>query len=112
VRNITKPSSVLFRSDEEFEAYNQAVQFLYRAGFSCGSMERGSPTGFVHGDCTIMKWRDLSDEDKAEMHGEITARGSSRHGPIWVDLYDTAPQEARDAFVAAAERHGQARGED
>lgn len=80
-----------------FAATNAAEAWLTSRGFSVGFMEGNAPRGIRHGDCVISKWRNLSAQDKLAMHGAIS--GDHRLGPVTVDLFDSAPAEARAAFA-------------
>lgn len=66
----------------DFKAYNRALEALRTNGFSVGRMEAHSPTGILFGDFDIQKWRNLSRDDRIQLHGTIT--GSCRHGPCRV----------------------------
>ncbi|OWK35207.1 hypothetical protein FRUB_08011 [Fimbriiglobus ruber] len=64
-------------------------------------MERGAPIGFAYGDCLISKWRNLSTRDKDQLDGQISTDTSFRSGPVYVDLYGDASEDARKAFAKA-----------
>lgn len=68
----------------DFEAYRAACRWLTDRGIAYGSMQAGSPTGLMVGNYAISKWRNLSAQDRAELHGTMT--GDMRKGPVRVAL--------------------------
>jgi hypothetical protein len=70
---------------EEFSGYDAAVKWLESQGYSVGSMQARSPTGFVKGNCVVSKWRSLSEVDKFDLDGQIEA-GDFRHGTVVVSF--------------------------
>jgi hypothetical protein len=97
---MTQRTSITFEGAEDFEAINKAEAFLKSLGFSYGSMQRGEPIGILYGDYLISKWRNMTPAERDSLHGQITAE-SFRSGPVHVDIYDDAPEEA---FAAIARR--------
>lgn len=88
------------RAGVDFSALNDAQEFLKARGFSFGSpcSENGvdKAQGVMFGTgWQIAKWRDLSAEDQARLHGTLT--GPRRKGPIRVAIFWEAP-----AFAIAA----------
>lgn len=89
-----------FNQPGDFDATNAAEEFLRLAGFSVGSMQRGDPRGIMFGDCDISKWRNLRETERQSLHGQMLGRG--RTGPIIVEIFENAPQEAKQSFHKTA----------
>jgi len=87
----------IFAGKEIFEASNAAENFLRERGFSFGSTQVGGPQAILFGDRIVSKWRNLNKKERAAVHGVIT--GDIRNGPVEVDIYDSAPDEAITAFA-------------
>jgi len=88
------------RPGVDFSALNDALEFLTARGFSVGpgcqdAMGGDKPHGVMFGQWKIAKWRDLSPEDQAQLHGTLS--GQRRKGPVRVAIFFTAP-----AFAIAA----------
>jgi hypothetical protein len=96
----------VFTGPGAFEAYYDAQDWLKARGFSCGSGQRGAPSGLLFGDFTIAKWKNLTLAQRLGCHGELT--GDHRHGPVTVTLFRHAPQ---DAIAAARTTSGTGGGE-
>lgn len=79
------------------EALGAAREWLEARGFSVGNWQRGAPCGVLFGDYNIAKWRNLSHQDRGELHGSLTR---VENDDIVFLLYGTAPAEAK---IAAAE---------
>ena len=61
----------------KFSNDDKAEEALRVAGFTVGVLQRSSPRGIVYGDeYFISKWRNLSPDDRARLHGIY-----QRHGP-------------------------------
>src|SRR4051794_35296443 len=88
-----------FYGSVDFQACRPAQRFLAERGFSVGSMKGPSPRGILYGEYDIQKWRNLSAEERRELHGIMA--GSMRNGPITITLYDSAPEEAKAEFERA-----------
>lgn len=54
----------------------------------------------MKGDYNIAKWRNLNKQERDELHGQMTTEISFRSGPIYVDIYDDAPDDVE--FTEAA----------
>ncbi len=63
--------SITFRDKEFFVAEARAIRFLESAGFSVGRKQTHAPRGILHGSFDIQKWRNLSDRDRAALHGAL-----------------------------------------
>lgn len=68
----------------DFEAMYAAEQWCADNGYSVGAGQRGSPRGLLRGDFVIMKWRNLSAQERAELDGTMT--GDMRNGPVTVSV--------------------------
>lgn len=97
-----------FSQPGTFEAMGAAEQLLEAAGFSVGSTERGNPRGIMFGSHSIAKWRNLNGRERAQLDGHLT--GDMREGPVTIEIFESAPQEARrkfhDACTALAKAEG------
>lgn len=80
--------TITFEHDGDFVAANYAEAFLASAGFSVGTQQRGAPRGILYGLYDIQKWRNLSERDKAGLHGTLS---SGRIDPATIKLCDTSP---------------------
>src|SRR3546814_5739015 len=76
-----------------FAAYNRMVREIGAAGFAIGASQVGSPVGLMFGHYIVSKWRNLNQQQRAELHGIV--EGDRRTGPLLVTIYDDAPREAR-----------------
>lgn len=85
-----------FKSEVDFGACRSAECFLERAGFSLGRMQRGDPRGILFGTYNIQKWRNLSEDDRKALHGQMT--GNMRDGPVEIRIFGRAPDEAKKEF--------------
>lgn len=71
---------------QTFGAITAAEKWCRDHGLSVGSMCSGLPIGLMRGDYAIMKWRNLSDEDRAGLDGQIEPIGDFRNGGARVKL--------------------------
>lgn len=83
----------------DFAPMYAAERFLEACGFSIGHCQRGSPRGILFGDFDIQKWRNLTEADREALHGTMT--GDMRAGPVTITIFETAPEEGRNAICAA-----------
>ena len=90
------PLKLTFTDDGDFAAAHRAVSWLEECGFSIGKMQGRAPRGILFGLYDIQKWRNLSEADRAELHGILY--GDMRNGPVTVKIFDTAPDDAKAAF--------------
>lgn len=72
-----------FKSTGTFTAINDATKWLQENGFSVGRMCSPDPIGFKKGDWNIMKWRNLSNDDRGMLDGRITS-SDFREGDVIV----------------------------
>lgn len=75
----------VFDEQGEFAAMNAAEAWCAGHGLSVGQMQRGAPRGLLMGNFEVAKWRNLTREERAALHGLMT--GDMRHGPINVHLH-------------------------
>lgn len=75
-----------------FSALTMAQAYLKERGFSFGAMAAPSPIGVMHGRWMISKWRDMTNDEIAALHGTLT--GDHRNGPVKLTLFFTAPVAA------------------
>ena len=88
-----------YASNVVFGAVNAAEADLEARGFSVARMQAHQPSGILFGDFDIQKWRNLSTAHREALHGQMT--GDFRNGPVTVRIFDTAPDEAKEAFCRA-----------
>ncbi|MGB3644602.1 MAG: hypothetical protein WBA15_08995 [Mesorhizobium sp.] len=85
-----------FSDPGDFVAESRAVAQLEECGFSVGRRQRGAPRGILFGCYDIQKWRNLNEGHRAALHGIMT--GDMRHGPVVVEIFDSAPDEVKAAL--------------
>ncbi len=74
----------VFQQTGDFVAMHLAEDWCKDQGISVGSGERGRPRGLLRGDFTIAKWRNLNENERAALDGEMT--GDMRNGPITIQM--------------------------
>jgi len=87
---------VTFDFEGDFQSSYAAEKWLKDRGFSYGPSQAMAPTAIWFGDCSISKWRNLSAQDKREMHAVML---NQRNGPVNIDLMPGASDEAIAAFM-------------
>jgi hypothetical protein len=80
----------------DFNAERDAEKYLSARGFSIGSSQGPERRGILFGDFVISKWRGFSKADIQALHGIM--RGDGRNGPVYIDLFDSAPEAAKRVF--------------
>lgn len=80
-----------------FKAMTDAETMLRACGFSVSPMEGVMPRGIRFGRCVMAKWSVLGARDRLALHGRLT--GDMVHGPVTVELYNTAPADAHLALA-------------
>lgn len=90
-----------FSGQGAFDALHAAEDFIRSIGASCGSNQRGAPTGIMFGDFDIAKWRNMNARERGELHGVIDA-GDHRNGPVAVRIFDSAPADKLTALSVEA----------
>lgn len=88
----------------EFKAYLAARTWLEARGFSVGRQQAHAPTGFLFGSHDIQKWRNLSQQERDQLHGVIIG-SSFRDGPVEAVLLHAPalPAAAVTAFLEERE---------
>ena len=79
----------VFEVPGDFQALEAARAWCKKHGFSVGRLQAGAPSGLLHGDYDIQKWRNLSAHDIDALHGTVT--GNHRTGPITVTILASSP---------------------
>lgn len=85
-----------FVATEDFAATREAEAWCKARGISVGTMQGPDPRGLLVGDFFIAKWRNLSRDERAALHGTMT--GDGRNGPVHINLFVNCPPIA-DASV-------------
>lgn len=88
VSSFPEPSdakTITFDQPDDFEAIEEAIDWLKSRGYSVGRMNGDAPIGFKEGDWDIAKWWNLSTEDKKQLDGVITSP-DFRHGPVKISF--------------------------
>lgn len=108
---------IQFNQTGTFQAMYAAEAWCRENGISVGQCCATGPTGLLFGKFDwIAKWRNLTQEEKAGLHG--TMSGNLRNGPVVIWLKDEAVQAHRrclkstpgdDVFPAANAQNGSAR---
>ncbi|HWW46574.1 MAG TPA: hypothetical protein VNZ94_01890 [Xanthobacteraceae bacterium] len=80
----------------DFSACSEAEELARRCGFAVGRTQAGAPRGLMHGYAYVAKWRNLTLQDRAQLHGVMF--GDMRRGPVMIVVYVTAPFEIRVAL--------------
>lgn len=101
--------SATFKSTVERAAESRAVRFLENAGFSVGRKQAHSPTGIMHGDFDIQKWRNLNTNDRDVLHGAMVTDVNQLKTSF--EIYDTLTGSALSSFHDFLDAHFLANGE-
>ena len=64
----------------DFSAFHAAEQWCRDNGYSYGSMARDARIGIKKGDCVIVKWHNLDQDDINHLDGYIN--GDYRNGKV------------------------------
>lgn len=91
-----------FSDPGDFVAESRAVAQLEDWGFSVGHLQAHAPRGILFGLYDIQKWRNLNVAERQALHGVMT--GDMRRGPVVVEIFDSAPDEAKTALRQLRER--------
>ena len=86
-----------FEAPGRFKAMTAAEAMLRTCGFSAGPMQGVMPRGIRFGRCVMSKWGDMGAHERLTLHGRLT--GDMVHGPVTVELYNTAPADAHLALA-------------
>jgi len=76
-----------FTQQGTFQALYAAQAWCRENGISYGSLCSPFPTGLLFGDYVISKWRNLSKQERDDLHG--TMSGEFREGPVIIELKDS-----------------------
>lgn len=80
---------VEFNQKGTFQALYAAEAWCREHGISVGQSSATGPTGLLFGKYDwIAKWRNLTQQERAELHG--TMDGDFREGPVVINLKDSA----------------------
>lgn len=82
----------------KFETEQDAETKLVAAGFCLGTIQRDDPRAIMFGYGLVEKWRNISQTDRANIHGIYQRLG--RGGPVEVTIFNTCPAEG----IAAIEK--------
>lgn len=86
----------IFTGEGAFSALNAATAWLRSMGFSVGRMQARSPSGIMFGAYDISKWRNLSQADRAVLHGQMIAGRAAAS----IHFSHSMPPEAVEAVKA------------
>ena len=81
---MSEPFQKTFDQKGTFEALYACQRWLTANGYSYGSTCCAEPVGVLKGDYVIAKWRNLTRQERAELHG--TVDGDFREGPLVLRL--------------------------
>ena len=62
----------------DFAFVRRVEDFVKARGFSIGPMQREDPRGIMPAEYDVQKWRNLSAQDRRELHGVMTFIGGPR----------------------------------
>lgn len=65
--------------DGDFVFLHRVEDEIKARGFSIGPLQRGDPRGIMPSEYEVAKWRNLSVDDKRELHGMMTFAGQPRN---------------------------------
>lgn len=100
VRRIIEQSrseSRTFHDVGRFKAVEAAERLLKARGFSIGTMQGVMPRGLRYGHCHISKWGGMLPGERVMLHGKMT--GDMINGPVTVEIFGSAPADARAAIA-------------
>jgi len=81
-----------------FDSEQAAQIALKQCDFALGTSQRDSPRGIMFECDGVEKWRNLSANDKSELHGVYQRQ--YRDGPVQITITEQCPQPAADALSA------------
>ncbi len=81
---MTKSTVLTFSEPGDFQAVYAAERWCAENGYSVGPGCAGSPRGLLRGEWLIAKWRSLTKQERAALHGQMT--GDMRNGPVTITL--------------------------
>jgi len=80
--------SIVFESDTEFGGYEEARSHLLELGYQTAVMNDNVPIGFVYGVEHVYLWKNLTEEDKAELDGVILPNTDFRYDEALVLFFN------------------------
>lgn len=80
--------SIVFDSEIEFGGYEEARAHLLELGYQTAVMNDNVPIGFVYGVEHVYLWKNLSEEDKAELDGVILPNTDFRYDEALVLFFN------------------------
>ena len=80
--------SIVFDSEIEFGGYEEARAHLLELGYQTAVMNDNVPIGFVHGAQHVYLWKNLSEEDKAQLDGVILPNTDFRYDEALVLFFN------------------------
>lgn len=89
----------------EFRAMWLAEEWIEQNGYTVGSCQGGAPRGIMPAGYAVMKWRNLSQQDRAALYGQMT--GDMRNGPVRVAIIRALPTPESTPGADSRERDGQ-----
>lgn len=83
-----------FTAEGDFAALYEAQDWLSAHGYSYGSLCSPDPVAIMRGNFVIAKWRNLTQKERAESDGTMTAF-SFRTGPVKAALKQAPWEDAK-----------------
>ena len=80
--------SIVFDSEIEFGGYEEARAHLLELGYQTAVMNDNVPIGFVYGVEHVYLWKNLTEEDKAELDGVILPNTDFRYDEALVLFFN------------------------
>jgi hypothetical protein len=80
--------SIVFDSEIEFGGYEEARAHLLELGYQTAVMNENVPIGFVYGVQHVYLWKNLTEEDKAELDGVILPNTDFRYDEALVLFFN------------------------
>ena len=80
--------SIVFDSEIEFGGYEEARAHLLELGYQTAVMNDNVPIGFVYGAEHVYLWKNLTEEDKAELDGVILPNTDFRYDEALVLFFN------------------------
>lgn len=80
--------SIVFDSEIEFGGYEEARAHLLELGYQTAVMNDNVPIGFVYGVQHVYLWKNLTEEDKAELDGVILPNTDFRYDEALVLFFN------------------------
>ena len=84
----------------DFDSGTDAEQALKQAGFSVGTTQRDEPRGILLGEYTIMKWRNLSGDDRSKLHATLERVFRGPDSPVFIRINPKAPLAVKNRLLS------------